>query len=401
MLNYTYKGTSFSPITARNCRFIATFASMKYVIIYFILINVVTFAVYGIDKKKARKGLWRIPEATLLLLAVIGGALGAWIGMRFWHHKTLHWKFRIGIPLILLFYLANAILRGGAAFLLQYSLDPAGREEREASSIQFLRDLYPGTAEWMDSMQAAGILRDTFIVNRGHKLHAFYAQHPEAEGTAILVHGYTDNATRMMMLGKMYYDTFRYNILLPEHVRHGQSEGEVIQMGWFDRLDIERWTDIADSVWNGTPIYMHGVSMGAATVMMCSGDALPSSVKGIIEDCGYTSVWDEFAGEIHNQFHLPVHPLMDIASHMCHWRYGWDFKEASALEQVKRSYLPMLFIHGDNDTFVPTAMVHTLYEAKTRGYKHLWLAPGSGHASAFRDHPDEYQQEVERFIHRK
>lgn len=71
-------------------------------IIYFILINVVTFFLFGIDKWKAKKGRWRISEATLLIFAIIGGSIGAWLGMKTWHHKTMHKKFKYGIPLILL-----------------------------------------------------------------------------------------------------------------------------------------------------------------------------------------------------------------------------------------------------------------------------------------------------------
>lgn len=289
-----------------------------------------------------------------------------------------------------------AVLLAASCYLLSFSLNPPGRE---AQTIQWLKDTYPGTAEWMDSMTTAGALRDTFIVsNRGRRLHAYLAQCDSAQGTVILVHGYTDEARRMMMLGKLYYDSLHYNILLPDHERHGQSEGDAIQMGWLDRLNIIRWTGIADSLWHGNDVVLHGISMGAATVMMCSGDTLPPSVKAIIEDCGYTSVWDEFSGEIKNQFGLPIHPLLDVASCLCQLRYGWNFKEASSLRQVQKSSLPMLFIHGDSDTFVPTAMVYTLYEAKTHGYKRLWIAKGTAHARAYHDHPQEYYQQVKDFL---
>ena len=73
---------------------------------YLIVINVVTFLVYGIDKWKAQQSKWRIPEATLLLLAIIGGSVGAWLGMKIWHHKTMHKKFKYGLPLILLAQIA-------------------------------------------------------------------------------------------------------------------------------------------------------------------------------------------------------------------------------------------------------------------------------------------------------
>ena len=76
------------------------------IVYYLIIINIVTFLVYGIDKWKAKKSLWRIREASLLMLAVLGGSIGAWLGMKVWHHKTLHKKFRYGIPAIIIIQLA-------------------------------------------------------------------------------------------------------------------------------------------------------------------------------------------------------------------------------------------------------------------------------------------------------
>ena len=81
----------------------------KYIIYLLLAINAITFILYGIDKLKAKKGKWRIPEATLLLLAVVGGSIGAWLGMKVWHHKTLHKKFRYGVPLILIAQIALCI----------------------------------------------------------------------------------------------------------------------------------------------------------------------------------------------------------------------------------------------------------------------------------------------------
>ena len=80
-----------------------------YILYYLIAINVITFLIYGIDKFKAKKEKWRIPESTLLLLAIIGGSIGAWFGIKVWHHKTLHKKFKYGIPLIVIIQIAIAI----------------------------------------------------------------------------------------------------------------------------------------------------------------------------------------------------------------------------------------------------------------------------------------------------
>lgn len=103
---------------------------------------------------------------------------------------------------------------------------------------------------------------------------------------------------------------------------------------------------------------VHGISMGAATTMMVSGEAQQPFVKCFVEDCGYTSVWDEFSFQLKDMFGLPEFPLMYTTSWLCNAKYGWNFQEASSLEQVKKCSLPMFFIHGDADTYVPTRMVY-------------------------------------------
>ena len=82
---------------------------MEEIICYLLAVNIATFLLYGIDKYKAKKNQWRISEATLLTMAAIGGSIGAWVGMRIWHHKTMHKKFKYGIPVIIIFQVALAV----------------------------------------------------------------------------------------------------------------------------------------------------------------------------------------------------------------------------------------------------------------------------------------------------
>ena len=131
--------------------------------------------------------------------------------------------------------------------------------------------------------------------------------------------------------------------------------------------------------------------------MMVSGEEQQPFVKCFVEDCGYTSVWDEFRGELKAQYGLPAFPLLHVASRLCKQEYGWDFREASTLEQVKKCTLPMLFIHGDADSYVPTWMVYPLYEAKPEP-KELWIVPGSAHAMSYKDYPQEYTEHVKKFV---
>ena len=135
-------------------------------------------------------------------------------------------------------------------------------------------------------------------------------------------------------------------------------------MGWKDRIDVLQWMNIANEIFgDSTQMVVHGISMGGVTTMMVSGEKQQPYVKCFVEDCGYTSVWDEFSHELKASFHLPPFPLMYTTSWLCEKKYGWNFKEASSLKQVAKSQLPMLFIHGDKDTYVPTWMVYSLYEA--------------------------------------
>lgn len=231
------------------------------------------------------------------------------------------------------------------------------------------------------------------------QLHAIYAAAPEpTHKTAVIVHGYTDDCIRMLMIGYLYNKDLKYNILLPDLQNQGLSGGPAIQMGWKDRLDVLRWMDIANDIYGGnTQMVVHGISMGAATTMMVSGEPQQPFVKCFVEDCGYTSVWDEFSYELKGQFGLPPFPLMYTTSWLCNAKYGWNFKEASSLNQVRKCKLPMFFIHGDADTYVPTWMVFPLYEAKSEP-KELWLAPGATHAMSYKDHPEEYTERVKNFV---
>lgn len=261
---------------------------------------------------------------------------------------------------------------------------------------------YPGILAWYDDLHERGVFRDTTIIGEGgYKLHAIYAPAKDpanAQGTAVVVHGYTDNHIVFLNLDRMYRDSLNYNVMVPDLHYHGESEGRAVQMGWLDRLDVIRFIDLAHNIWGDDFMVVHGVSMGGATTMMVSGEELPPYVRAFVDDCGYTSVWDQFAHNLKDMFHLPPFPVLTSANIVCRHRYGWDFKEASSVKQLAKCTKPMLFIHGDKDDFVPTDHVYKNYDAKVNGYKELWIAPDTDHAMAYRNHPAEYTQHVRDFL---
>lgn len=302
-----------------------------------------------------------------------------------------------GILILLFVFVAISI--GGGLYLIDYALTPNHEGKDVAGSYEYMNREYPFVGEWLDSLNSVSALKDTFITNpAGRQLHAYYVAAPQPTAkTAVVVHGYTDNAIRIMQIGYMYHHDLNYNILLPDLENHGRSEGETIQMGWKDRLDVLLWMDVANRIYgDSTRMVVHGISMGAAATMMVAGEQQKEYVKCFVEDCGYTSVWDEFSQELKGQFGLPEFPLLHTASWLCRQKYGWSFKEASSLNQVKKCTLPMLFIHGDADTYVPTWMVYPLYEAKPDP-KAIWIVPGAAHAASYRDNKEEYTGRVKAF----
>ena len=228
------------------------------------------------------------------------------------------------------------------------------------------------------------VLRASYFPQEGHKY-------------AILFHGYTGAAWQMAPYGKVYYD-MGWSVLTPDALAHGDSGGKYIGMGWLERPDVIGWVNSIISEDAEAEIVLHGVSMGGATVMMAAGEDLPDNVKCIVEDCGYSSVWDEFRLQLKNVFGLPSFPLLNAASLVCQVRAGYSFKEASSVKQLEKASVPMLFIHGDADTFVPFSMLDVVYEACASAEKEKLVVHDAAHGAAADTDPELYWDTVITFV---
>ena len=214
----------------------------------------------------------------------------------------------------------------------------------------------------------------------------------------ISVHGYTSQGLDMSGYARNFYE-MGYNILIPDLRAHGKSEGDYIGMGWDDRLDIIEWINLILKFDATSEIVLHGVSMGAATVSMTSGEKLPNNVKAIIADCGYTSVWEQFSHQLDVLYSLPSFPVMNASSVVTKIKAGYTLKEASTLKQVAKSKTPILFIHGDEDDFVPYSMMDELYNA-TSSEKEKLTIEGAGHAKSSKVNPELYWSTIEKFTNK-
>lgn len=297
--------------------------------------------------------------------------------------------------IVIILVLVVATVMSVSYFMIYYSLAPDENRTDTAAHYRLLFETYPETRPWIDSLRRVQALRDTFVtMPTGERHHALYVNRHSPK-TALIIHGWRDCSIDFLFLARLYEHFLGYNIVMPDLHAHGLSEGDMIQMGWFDRNDVLHWL----TVFQTDTMVVHGVSMGAATTMMTSTEPLPPGIRNIhfVDDCGYTSVWDEFSGELQNQFGLPPFPLMYTTNLLCKLWLGWSFNDASPLDAVPRSPHPMLFIHGSDDTFVPTAMVRRLYAAKP-SKKTLWIAPDAKHTESYLMHKDEYLYRLRNFL---
>ena len=249
-------------------------------------------------------------------------------------------------------------------------------------------------AKWTKSVTREQV---TSRAGDGLKLNGEYALNStDLHRWVIAVHGYRGNHQHMLGLGS-YYGMQGYHVLMPDLRGCGESEGNYLTMGWQDRKDMLAWIDWIVSRDPEASIVLHGISMGGATVLMTSGEELPSQVKAIVSDCGYTSVWDIFEDELKYLFHLPAFPVLYVGDIVAEVKTGYRFSEASALRQVKNAKVPMLFIHGEKDNFVSTDMVYPLYEACPTE-KQILVVQGAGHGSSCYMDPELYYGTVFTFL---
>ena len=230
----------------------------------------------------------------------------------------------------------------------------------------------------------------------GLKLHAkrfFPAEN--SNRWAILVHGYGRDGTYAYDYAEEYLKR-GWNVLVPDLRAAGESEGKFITMGALESRDIFDWAEKIISDNPDAKIILHGVSMGAATVMMTAA-LEPKNLCAVVEDCGYTSAYEMFTAQLNKIFGLPEYPVMPCADYVCKFKTGVKISDAAPLEVVDKIKVPILFIHGDEDGLVPFDMMTKLYD-KAVAPKEKFVVAGAGHADAKRKNPAAYFDKVFDFL---
>ncbi|MGL5258798.1 MAG: alpha/beta hydrolase [Lachnospiraceae bacterium] len=232
----------------------------------------------------------------------------------------------------------------------------------------------------------------------GWKLHGTFFPQPGSNKLIIAFHGYTSKGMSDYIGLSNYYLRRGYQMLLVDARAHGESEGTYIGFGCLDRQDAKSWIEYAQKrLGENCKMWLHGDSMGGATVLMAAGLDLPESVKGIIADCPFTSAWDVFAHVLKSQYHLPAFPILHLADKMVQSKAGYSLKQCSAIEEVKKAKVPILIIHGKADTFVPYTMGKKIHDA-CGGKKELLIVEGAGHCEAYYKDRKAYEEKLTSFF---
>ena len=232
----------------------------------------------------------------------------------------------------------------------------------------------------------------------GLKLHATLLRSNSNKNCVICFHGYTSKGLNDYGSISKFYIEQGFNMLIVDERAHGDSEGTYIGFGVLDRYDVVKWIEYAIKLFgNDVNIMLHGDSMGATTVLLASGLNLPKNVKAIVADCGFTSAYDVFSHILKRDCHIPKFPIMNVTEVMTRKKAGYGYNDASTLDAVASTDIPILFVHGDKDDFVPTWMSQKNYEA-CKSEKELLIVKGADHAESYYTDTPAFENAVKKMI---
>lgn len=230
----------------------------------------------------------------------------------------------------------------------------------------------------------------------GLKLHGIHIPHEDksSKRVAILVHGYQGAPSYDFSAAARFYYNSGFSLFLPDQRTHGESEGEYITFGSFERYDIVDWCKYVDNYTGNTcEFILSGVSMGATTVLLAAAEPDMINLNYITADCGFTDPQRIFTDVFRQWYHLPSFPILNIARIICRSSAGFDFNEFSTIDAVKKLRAPVTFIHGEADTFVVPQNSVDNYEACT-GQKNIIIVPGATHGISYIVDPAGIQKEL-------
>lgn len=234
---------------------------------------------------------------------------------------------------------------------------------------------------------------------KGQTMKAWFVPKEGSKRFVICVHGYGSTGTdEFSHMFPFYSEEMGYNYLIPDLTAHGRSKGYFIGFGSFDSKNILLWVNyLIERFGEDIEIILHGISMGAATVMNVNETDPPPQVKLIIEDCGFTCAYDQVYDTAKHALGFDCKHLLASTNALCKVFAGYRLEESNPLGNMDKAKNPVLFIHGEEDKFVPFDFGKQLYEACPTPKDYFWV-PDSKHADSYYKAKEQYEEKVKSFI---
>lgn len=311
-------------------------------------------------------------------------------------------EFLIPVLIVLLVVIAIVLITSAICFFKVFytpKRKPRDEDDFDLPPGEEYMPFYDDMIDWTKRARALPHKKVEIQTFDGLTLRGRYYEHSPDAPIEIMMHGYHGNLERDLSGGIFRALDIGHSVLLFDHRGSGFSDGNVITFGINESRDCRRWIDYTLTNINpDAKIILSGVSMGASTAMITSGyDDLPENIVGIIADCGYTSAKDIIKLVI-KEMKLPptiLYPFVKLGARL----FGrFDIDEFSPIEQVKKSKIPTIFVHGDKDNFVPMWMSEKNYEACSASPKRFTVIKGAAHGLAFPVGRDGYLKELRAFF---
>ncbi len=264
----------------------------------------------------------------------------------------------------------------------------------ESGPLAKYKNVFKESLEYIDSLQNQRIYIKSFD---GIRLAASYYDNNNSDTTILLFHGYRSDGRFDFACAVKYYIEMGLNVLVVDQRCNGESGGWLITFGIKERKDAVSWIRFINEKYAPKNIFLSGVSMGATTVMMAANLDLPNNVKGIIADCGFTSAPDIIKKVARQAFKINATPILPVLNLMCKIFGRFSLYETTTVKTLSESDIPIFFIHGKKDGFVPCEMTEISYKA-ARAEKHICLVDDADHGISFLVDTDNIQRRISEFV---
>lgn len=295
------------------------------------------------------------------------------------------------IILVLLIFLIIAVLLW--AFKTAFMRSDIRLISFESGPLAKYKDVFAKSLEYLDGLKSERVYTKSFD---NLKLAASYYNN-NSDTTILLFHGYRSDGRFDFACAVKFYIELGLNVLVVDQRANGESEGRLITFGIKERRDVVTWTRFINQKYAPRNIFLSGVSMGATTVMMAANLGLPQNVKGIIADCGFTAAPDIIKKVARQAFKINASPILPILNVMCKLFGNFSLYETTTVKALKESKIPIFFIHGKKDGFVPCKMTEESHKAAA-AEKYICLVEDADHGISFLVDTDNIQKQITEFV---